>query len=321
MSQSVVDAAVMGIGTSVDRVIQQAAGLNHGVTSRTQLRAAGLTDRTIDRRIERGVLHPVFEGVYAVGRPDLSLDGRRSAVVRSLGQLAWLSYRSAAATYEIHFDRLPGWDVTILRGRGGVAPRADVRIHHLRTMAPGDVITVRGIPITTPSRTLVDLAQVLPQDALRRAVHEAEVKRLLNRREVSSILERMPTRRGAKRLADLLGTTVADPTNSEFVARYMRFAERFDLHVPETSVHVDAGFPKPTEIDLLYRRERVIIELDGKQVHLTAQRFESDRRRDSALLARGFLTIRITWNRLLHDQERLAEEIRAILLSRASLAA
>ena len=72
-----------------------------------------------------------------------------------------------------------------------------------------------------------------------------------------------------------------------------------------------------TEIDLLYRDEGVIIELDSKRIHLTLARFESDRRRDSALLARGYLTVRVTWQRLLHDQERLAHEIRAILLSRA----
>lgn len=306
-----------------DRVIRAAASGRHGVVSRRLLRQSGVEDRAIDRRLADGFLHPVQPGAYAVGRPDLSADGHRLAAVISCerdGGGAWLSYRGASAAFEIHLDRLPGLDVTILRNRGGIQRPAGVRVHHLRTMAPTDVTVRDGVPITTVSRTLVDLAQVLPANELRRAVHEAEVKRLLDRREVASILARMPSRRGAKRLAELLGSSAPDPTNSEFVALYVRLCQRWSLERPETSVYIDAGLGWPTEIDLLYRRQRVIIELDGAHVHMTRQRFEADRRRDAALLALGYVTIRVTWHRLTTDGEALAREIHAVLASRANLA-
>lgn len=126
----------------------------------------------------------------------------------------------------------------------------------------------------------------------------------------------MSTRRGVKRLAELLGTSAADPTNGEFVAQFVAHCARWGLDNPETSVYVDAGFAKPTELDILLRAQRVIVELDGAGVHLTRQRFESDRRRDAALLARGYVTIRVTWRRLMEDDGTLAAEIRAVLAAR-----
>ena len=254
-----------------------------------------------------------------MGRPELSIDGQRLAVVVSCKRPAWLSYHSAGSFFDIHHDRVRGWDVSIQRGRGGIERTDDFRVHHLRTIRAEDVTVVRGIPITTVSRTLVDLAQVLDQDSLRRAVHEAEVTRQLNRSEVRSIIERMPTRRGVKRLAELLGTNAPDPTNSRFVARFLKFCEQRKIGPPETSVYIDAGFAKPTEIDVLFRDERLIVELDGRQVHLTQQRFESDRRRDVALLARGYETVRVTWRRLEEDDGTLAAELGAILAARRRL--
>src|SRR5258705_13201472 len=73
----------------------------HGVVARRQLLALGLTADAIKHRLKRGRLHPVFRGVYAVGRPELSRHGRWMAAVLSCGRRAALSHESAAALWGV----------------------------------------------------------------------------------------------------------------------------------------------------------------------------------------------------------------------------
>ena len=59
----------------------------------------------------------------------------------------------------------------------------------------------------------------------------------------------------------------------------------------------------------------MIVELDGAEFHLDRYAFESDRDRDAELLAAGYVTVRITWERLKRQPAREAERLRRILRS------
>src|SRR3954447_22476709 len=152
-----------------DAVIARLALANHGVVDRAALSAAGLSRGEVDGRIRRGQLFVVHRGVYAVGHTALSREGRWMAAVLACGDGAVLSHRRAAVCgcCADREDLVP--HVTAphrLRPAGVVA--------HRGRLAPADMTVRNGIPVTSPARTLVDLAQSLSDEDLERVVRQAQ---------------------------------------------------------------------------------------------------------------------------------------------------
>ncbi len=135
------------------------AGAEWGVLSLDELRACGLSRDAVAVRVARGSLHPLHRGVYAVGHRGLPLEGRFLAAVKACGPDAVLSHFSAAALLGfVSWDgRHP--EVTVLRE--GTRVHRGIRVHRTRVLDPPDVARYRGIAITSPARTLVDLASAL----------------------------------------------------------------------------------------------------------------------------------------------------------------
>src|SRR5262245_44204599 len=148
----------------------------HGVLSRAQLRELGFTVKAINHRISKGRLHPIWRGVYAVGRPQVTQRGRWMAAVLACGPHAVLSHLSAAALWRIRVHRSQGGtpvvDVSVPRYRR--RQLKDVRLHRCSFRSPRDVTRRDGIPVTSPARTLIDLATVLDREQLEAAVNEAD---------------------------------------------------------------------------------------------------------------------------------------------------
>ena len=300
--------------TSAEEVIARLAGRQHGVVSREQLLVHGLNDRKIDWRLRRGSLVLVHAGIYAVGHAALSADGRRMAAVLSGGPGAVVSHVSAAGLWGLLND---GGATTIhllsVSGSGGRAGGPNVRLHRTRRFAAGDVADVRGIPVTTVARTLVDLSATVPHQRLARAIHEAEVLRLLDVEATLAAI--VPGRRGAKQLHALLSAPedVGDGTFTQALATLCR---RHRLPAPRFNAHVGLG-DRLVEVDAFFAPERVAVELDSERFHHTRRSFHADRRRDAEMAAAGYLTIRLTWARLKHDAPAVAAELRAILAHRS----
>ena len=162
-----------------------------------------------------------------------------------------------------------------------------------------------GIPTSTPARTLLDLAAVVPRRALERALDEAEILRLTG---PQTLLDRYPRRRGAANLRLLLLTSRSPtPTRTELENRFLTFVDEHRLPRPETNTIVDVY-----EIDAVWHEARLLVELDGFATHGTRRAFERDRERDRRLTAAGWRVIRLTW-RQLAGGEALARELRQLL--------
>jgi very-short-patch-repair endonuclease len=181
--------------------------------------------------------------------------------------------------------------------------RRHVRVHRSRTLQPEDITHHHGIPVTTPARTLLDLADVLDDASLTRAVDEARLQRLLSLDDLATLLTRSPGR-ATKRLRPHV-EDARRPTRSAFEDAFLAFTERYGLPRPEVNERI-AGY----EVDMLWREQRVIVELDGWDYHDGRTAFERDREKDAALLAAGFPVVRITWGRL---TEREATRLRRLL--------
>jgi very-short-patch-repair endonuclease len=295
---------------SLEARIVALAGRQHGVVTLGQLAALGLGKRAVHHRVVAGRLHRVHRGVYAVGHRVLPVDGRRIAAVLACGEGAVLSHRSAGAAWGLRDTARARLEVTTPR-RGRRSP-AGIELHETRALAAEDVTTLRGIPITSVARTLVDLAGVLGPDPLERAVNQAEVLRLLDVGAVLEALERVPARRGSGRLRAILATPSPGVTRSRLEECFLALLRRSDL--PPATFNAAVATPLTTyHPDAMWPRERVIAELDSVGVHHTRRAFERDRRRDAALAAEGYVVVRITDARLKREPEPVLDELRRVL--------
>jgi hypothetical protein len=312
---------VEGNDAGRDAAIAALAARQHGVVSATQLAELGLGPRGAQLRADRGRLHSVHDGVYAVGHPHLTVDGRRLAAVLACGEGAVLSAFSAAVAWGILERDGRRFDV-VAPGRSGgrVGDEKAIDLRRTRRLPADDVTTLRAVPTTTVGRTLLDLAGRAGPRALQRAVHEAEVLSVLDVGAVLATIDRNPGRRGVRRLRAALGVGVPDPHNSLFATAFLELCVQQELPTPRLGVHIH-GSDRLYEADALFIDECVIVELDGRQVHGTARNFESDRRRDSVLAAAGYLTLRYTWQRLRDEPEAIAAELRQVLALRRPRAA
>jgi hypothetical protein len=293
-----------------DPAIVRLAARQYGVASREQLLRLGLGRRAIEHRIERGRLHPVHRGIYAVGRPGLTAEGRWMAAVLAAGPRAVLSHTSAGGLLALRPQVGSTTHVTVPRRRRA---RHGLEIH--QASLPADEVTVEaGIPVTTVARTLLDLATCLNRPDLELAVNEAERRGLADAPSLPELVRRYPRRAGLARLRSVLedGWVGVGVVRSVLEQRFLAFVAELGLPRPEVNaiLRVDDGW---VEVDCLWRSRRLIVELDGHAYHSNRAAYERDRERDRALAAAGWKVVRVTWRQLVGDSARLAADLLRLL--------
>ena len=262
-----------------------------------------------------GRLHPMHRGVYAVGHPAVCREGRWMAGVLASGRDAVLSHLPAAALWHLRPASDGHVDVTVSRC---LRPRGGLKVH--RAVLATDERTVRdGIPVTTPARTLLDVAAVLSRPALERACEQAEALRLTEGPSLGELLERHPRRKGAPLLRAIVGSgRLCSITRSDLEARFLTFVADWGLPVPQTNARIEAG-GRWFEVDCLWPESRVVVELDGHAFHSTRAAFERDRERDRLLQAAGWRVVRITWRQLRDEAAAVARDLSRLLRQTVAL--
>jgi hypothetical protein len=238
------------------------------------------------------------------------------AAVLAGGRGAVLSHRSAAALWGLLPAGTGPVHVTVPRQR---RPREGLRFH--QSPLPADEIGKHdGIPVTSVPRTLLDLATVLTPRRLERALNEAEVLRRWDRLSLDDLLTRYPRRSGTGNVrAALRGRQAgATLTRSELEEQFIDLLDEAGLPRPEVNVTLDLPGRRP-EVDCLWRRQRLVAELDSRTFHQTAAAFEEDRRRDRALTTAGWRVVRITSRQLVKGREALVADLRGLLVAAPAL--
>lgn len=285
------------------------AAPQHGVVARRQLVRLGLSSRQIDYLISAGALHPVHQGVFAVGHSRLSPQGKWMAAVLAGGHGAVLSHHSAAMHWQL-LSPAPSLPhiTTSRKGRR----RPGIR-HHIALLPEDELTTRNGIPLTTVARTLLDLASDLDAHRLERAIAEAEYRRYADAPSLADLIERYPGRRGIRALRAILasGHVERGRTRSPLEARFLRFLDSRALERPELNapLQLDGAF---IAVDCLWRRQRIAVELDGRASHLRIEQWESDRLRDRRLLVAGWRPARITSKQLDGSPDGLEADLRSL---------
>lgn len=294
----------------VDRLLAELADVQHGVVARRQLLAGGVGRRAIGARLERGALHPVHRGVYAVGRSALSRQGRWMAATLAFGMGTVLSHRSAGELWGI----VPRSSRPIEVSRPTHVRRRPHLVAHQFSLPGDERSVIDGIPATTVPRTVLDFAAVASRRQVERALNEVEIQGLTDRLSIPDLLARYPQRRGVAVLDALLseGGVVDGVTENDFEEIFVDLVDAHGLPRPRFNADV-AVAGRFFSVDCLWQGQRLIVELDGRAVHATRQAFEADRERDRLLLAKGWRVMRVTWRHLRDQREAIAMDIRRAL--------
>ena len=281
---------------AVDHLIARLAGEQHELVGRRQLLAAGVAPVAIRHRLDRHRLYVVHRGVYTTSHAPLTLHARFLAAVLAAGPGSVISHLSAAVRWGLLRVHLPWVEVT-----GPTRCVIDGIVSHRGRLERKDVRRKDAIPVTSPTRIVLDLART---PHLERALREARLRGLVSPAE---LLDRSTGRRGARRLRALL---VEEPrrTRSEAERLLLRVVRRAGLPLPRTNLRI-----RGHEVDAVWPAQRVIVEVDGYAFHGDREAFERDRRRDQDLVAAGYRVLRTTWRQLSDEPEAFAIRLVAAL--------
>jgi hypothetical protein len=289
------------------------AARQHGLVTRKQLRQHGITDRQTDYWLATDFLSRVERGVFMVAGAQLTWAARLLSVCLLTGGIA--SHRSAAVLHGLR-DATPGRpEITIPLGQS--FRRSGIRVHEstdLHLMTP---TTRDGIPVTPVARTVLDLGAVA-RPRVEDTARDAVAQRLTTWPELLSTLIRHSRhgRRGCGALREVLDDYYGDKSEGGLERRFVELIRAAGLPMPEQQVRVDDDHGLVMWADFGYRAEKIAIETDSIEFHLTDKAFELDRIKRNRLRLAGWLLLEFTSRRLRRRPTAVCEEVATALALR-----
>jgi hypothetical protein len=303
---------------SVFTTIAAVASGQYGTITTSQLDDMGVTSGELRTFIARGVLERVGSGVYAVAGSPATWHQRLAVAVHRGGPLAVVSHRSAAALWRLdryrpgHVDTTGPWD----RGRTG----PDTTRHRSTELPARDRTSLAGLPVTTPTRTLIDMGRYVGTARLAAMVDDAVRRELTTFEELHRRCSEL-ARRGRRGISTVHRVLADRPggaatPGSPFETRVQRLLMTAGIPAPVTQ-HPVACDGITYVLDLAWPDRLVAVECDGFRFHRTPSQLDWDDRRRNALGLRGWLVHHVTWRQLRDDPDELVEGVRRALRSRA----
>jgi predicted transcriptional regulator of viral defense system len=289
--------------------LAELASRQHGVVATRQLDALGYSKSSVAKAANVGRLHRLHRGVYAVGHRTLTWEGRcMAAVLASYPSVA--SHLSAAWLWGLMRSRPETLHVTCRSPRPG---KRKFVVHHAG-LARADLARRDGIPVTSLSRTILDVAVTSRLRTVRRHIQLADDLKLFDLREMEDLLGRTKGHRGQAKVREALALYEERPvfTRSSLERRFLEVVREAGLPEPAMNCFV-AGY----EIDAYWGDHRFGVELDVYDTHGSRLSFEEDRERDDALLHAGIETTRVTGPRLDREPSAVVDSIRRHLERRS----
>jgi very-short-patch-repair endonuclease len=276
---------------------------HEGIVERAQLLAAGISRWAIDRALRSGALYLVHPGVYSTVAPELlTEDGVLIAAVMAAGEGALLSHATAAWRWGIIPAPPMRIELAVPRRRAAPEGLTLFRSHRLR---PADITTTAPFRTTSVPRTLLDLATTYTHHALLRALAEAEFHHDLRPADIERALRRGHPGSANLRKALASHTPSRGTVRSNLERRFRRVLIRHGIELPLRNQRLG-----PYTVDCLWPKQRVVVELDGRQ-HDRPHQADEDDGRDLWLRANRYVARRYG-QRQIDDQE---EAVRDDLLS------
>jgi very-short-patch-repair endonuclease len=245
--------------------------------------------------------------VFALGHPSVPIEGRMVAALITVGPEAVLSHATAAWWWGLA-DRAP--DRIELTNPRRAKDRDGFRVHRARDI---ERARHRRFPITTVARTMLDIAAGSSVSEVRRALAEAEYRRLLDVEEIKRVLGGgRPGSRTLRRALSAHEPRLAR-TRSRVERRFFELCERAGLQLPEVNAKVGR-----MTVDALWRHAGLAVELDTYATHGSPARMERDRRRELHLRAAGFAVLRYTDQQIDEQPQLIVADLQLSLTARSA---
>ena len=289
------------LSTTVEAVLAEMAGRTHGVVTRAQLLAAGITPEALRQRLRRGALIRAHPGVYRVGHRAHSVEATFLAAVWACGEGAVLAV-ARRRTSRAHQGPTAG-------PRSDRAHEAARRRRHdptprlIDAARPPPTAASRSPPSHAPSSTSRPSLPRCPA----RACHKAGVLYGTTPQQVEAILAKRPRTKGAAKLHAVLHGDV-HVTLASSSARFWSDCDKAELPLPKTN--------KPAHgrrVDCRWPDRRLTVELDSYRYHRSRHAWEQDRRREREARARGDEFRRYTWGDVFERPRLMLAELRELL--------
>jgi very-short-patch-repair endonuclease len=295
------------------------AATQHGLLRRDQAFALGLSPGALRWRLRRGRWTAVRPGVYRIEGAPLSWRQELKAVCLWAARGAAVSHRAAAALWGLARFRPGPVELSVTRDLRLAGPAA---IHRVDSLGVRDVQAFDGLPVTSPTRTLLDLCATEDRATLEATLDECLRRKLTSLEKLSAALDRAPGHRGTGFLRALLVRYQGGeaPAESEAEAKLLEVIDDAGLPRPEKQREVSAR-GRLRRLDFAYRVQRLALEVDGYAYHSDPTAFEKDRERRNALTSRGWKVLNFTWRALNERPDEVAEDIRRALGAARSSAA
>jgi very-short-patch-repair endonuclease len=296
-----------------DSALAAVAARQHGVILRADAIAAGLSGSATARRVRKGVLRRLHDGVYAVAAVPPTTRQTLFAAVRWAGPGSAASHRAAA-----HLWQLDGFSDPALEVSGPRRMRSRTVSSHITPPIPiEDMSTIDGIPVTSIERTLFDLAGVVDVDALEDALDSALRRPLTTMGRLKLRLRSEKGRTGVGRLRALLHERDADghPSESRFETRLNRLLLRSGLPAARQFTIWDGGV-FVARVDFCFPEARLVVEADSYRWHGNRRAWQRDIERRNQMTALGWQIIQVTWADLTRNPDRIVGRLRDLLQPR-----
>jgi very-short-patch-repair endonuclease len=303
------------------RELRKLASLQYGVFTRGQARILGIAERSIDRRLRSGHWERLHEGVYRLAGVLPSWHQSLMAAVLWLGKGAVISHRAAAALWEL--DGVKPGMVELCVLRPGRHSRSELVIHVASVVPPCDRTMLGPLPVTTISRTLLDLGAVADSATVGQALDDA-LRR--GQTSLSRLRWRLDDlgghgRRGVGVLRKLLDERdlTKRPPESILERRILELLRESRLPLPISQYEIRDKGRVLARLDLAYPEKKIAIEADSYRYHSGKSAWERDLRRRNLLTSRGWNVLHITWDDLARRRSEIVQNVSRLLGEASSL--
>lgn len=283
-----------------DRKLLQVAADQHGVFSADQAESFGVGRSTVHGRVRRGQYRRLHDNVYAIGGAPMSWRQEVVGLVLSVPNLAAASHRTAAHIWDLTSLEPVRTEVVTVRHKR--VRRRHPQVHESKDLEPRDVVTVDGIPTTTPVRTIVDLGASASPAFVERCLDTGLRTGQFLLDDVARYIRRVARsgRNGIGTIRPLVQERSGWSSLSESALEdlFIRLVSHSGLPTPVQQHRVMDGDRVVARADFAYPDRQILIELDGEQFHMDRETFQRDREKQNLAHALGWTVYRFTWRQL-----------------------
>jgi len=289
-----------------DLAVARIANRQRTLVTSAQLAACGLSDDAISYRLKTGRLHVVFRGVYSMGCGVLPPLARELAALLVCGERSLLSHRSAACVWGMR--KAPPEEVEVSVVGRCLDSRNGLRVHRIKAIDRRELRRHEDLWVSSPARAVLELAAVGTRQELIDVIDAGLALRRFTPGDLQLVLARNRPCRGAARMAEVIADDTAMAiSRSRAEKTLLRLIRDAGLPMPETNVPFGRF-----EADFVWRKQRVIVELDSATYHSGPGVFQRDHDKDLVFRAAGFDVMRPTCAHVVHQGPRVL-----MLLTRA----